>query len=115
MRIAPNRRGNIGWITLVAALGGALGATYNLINRQLNRWRYSLQNRLTSSSRKRAILQNIEVLVLSAATFSLYYLLPAAFGCTPRGRMLAASSDDSTHGGGHDRSSIGCSTAAWTV
>ena len=71
------RDGAIPLVMLVGGAGGALGAAFNLTVRSISRRRMAWQATYSVSARRRVRL--VEALLLSALTFILFFMVPAAF------------------------------------
>eukprot|EP00966_Prymnesium_polylepis_P233060 5390090-Prymnesium_polylepis.2 len=71
--------GNVLWFILLSIVGGCLGALYNICSRAINTWRRNWIARHPGTFHRRRLL---EVMLLSAAAYSVIFWLPVAFDCT---------------------------------
>lgn len=93
--------GNIFLFMLVAALGGALGGSFNRIIQLLANKRERLRGSYGARTKRR--VRFAEAVILSAVTFAAFFALPAAFSCTP----CPAGYDCATHPGSGNGSAHG--------
>ena len=70
------------WATLLSAIGGVVGACYNLCVFRIARWRMSAM-RQPFAQRHRYKFGVAEALVISVCVLSALFFAPLAFGCSP--------------------------------
>ena len=97
--------GQIVWIVVLAGLGGALGASYNLIVLFVNQVRMRCITNLDKIGRR--AVQVGEVVGVSLVIFSLYFLVPLTLPCTPCPPRTNLSAVDIVVGGGAHGSTHG--------
>ena len=96
----PMSRTDIVWLAILGAVGGAVGGTFTHLVTAINLRRNGFFGHASEANRARERV--LEAIVLAFAAFTLFFWLPAGFGCT-----VCPDAEDVGDGGDHEACELG--------